>query len=240
MKEETVLDVLEIIDRLKMVYRVKTDIQLARAMEIPRETLATWKRRRTVPVEILATAHQDRGVDLNWLMFAQQSLEQTYRAPVPLSSMSAGAVPGIVLTWDEGMNRVTEETNDYGIVVRRGPRGVNPHISLTAQDGSMAPGIERGDDIIVEVFPSSPGAAFNYSALIDHILAVYDNSASISHPSPLFLRRLLRAGSGYALYSDAPPSPPEPYLVNGKLQNWRILGIARGVLKILHGNPITG
>jgi len=241
MKEEIILDVLEIIDRLKMVYRVRTDVQLASEMRVRRETLATWRRRKTVPMELLAQAHQDRGVDLNWLMCGQQSLEQMYRAPVQLSVMSSSAVPGIVLAWDEGRNEVqVEDEHDYGIVVRRGQRGANAHITLTAPDGSMSPGIERGDDVIVEVFPSVPGATFNHSALIDHVLAVYDSTASISHPSPVFLRRFLRAGNGYALYSDAPPSPPEPYLSNGKLQNWRILGIVRAVLKILHGNPISG
>lgn len=234
MKEEIKLDVAEIIGRLKMVYRVRTDIQLATVMGIQRENVANWRRRKTVPVEILARAHDERAVDLNWLMFAQESLEQHWRYPVPLSSMSSGAVPGIVLAWDEGMNNAQAGAEkEYGIVVQRGPRGGNPHISLTAPDGSMSPGIERGDDVIVEVFPAVPPVSFDYSALIDQILAVYDSSSSIAHPSTLFLRRFLRAGSGYALYSDAPPSPPEPYLVNGKLQNWKILGVARAVLKIL-------
>lgn len=235
MTEQIKLNVLQIIGRLKTVYGAKTDKKLADAMKIPRETLATWKRRKTVPVEALIRVYQDRSVDLNWVMFGQRSLEKDWLYPRMTGVINPATIPGLTPTWALGRNDIQDDDHDYCVVVRRGSkRSSNPHITVIATDGSMAPGIERGDQTVVEVFPFLLDTDFDYSTLHDTVVAVYENNTS----GAILLRRLLRTGNGYSLYADVPPAIPEPFLKDGTLTHWRIAGIVRTVLKVTLGENI--
>lgn len=58
----------EIIDRMRQAAEAKTDLALAAFLEVPRGTIASWRRRNAVPLEhVMAFAVKAR-VSLDWLL----------------------------------------------------------------------------------------------------------------------------------------------------------------------------
>lgn len=69
----TQLDVGSILDRCRAVLGVESDADLGRHFGKPRTTVSNWRQRGTVPLEELVQLHDERGVDLSWLLTGQGS-----------------------------------------------------------------------------------------------------------------------------------------------------------------------
>jgi hypothetical protein len=61
-------DVVSVLSRLKTLFAVETDADLAEAMEIKKTTLSSWKRRESVPYSECVQIAQERMVSLDWLL----------------------------------------------------------------------------------------------------------------------------------------------------------------------------
>lgn len=61
------MDVHAVIARAKEALELKTDVALAEALDIPRETIASWKRRGSIPAKYMSymTSH---GLSIDWLL----------------------------------------------------------------------------------------------------------------------------------------------------------------------------
>ena len=60
--------VIEIIDRIKLVYNVEKDSQLLPVSGIKSNTLSTWKARGEVPLKNLDDISQNENISLDWLL----------------------------------------------------------------------------------------------------------------------------------------------------------------------------
>lgn len=58
----------EQMDRLKIAYGVKKDIELAKALGKDKNTVSCWRTRRAIPVSVMRMASLERGVSLEWLL----------------------------------------------------------------------------------------------------------------------------------------------------------------------------
>ncbi|HAT3770569.1 TPA: bacteriophage CI repressor [Citrobacter freundii] len=54
--------------RLMSLFNVDSDSELARVLNVNRQTLASWRKRDSVPYSICINIAEDRGVSLDWLL----------------------------------------------------------------------------------------------------------------------------------------------------------------------------
>lgn len=65
------------IDRLKKVYDVRTDTALATKLEKDKNTVSVWKRRESVPMEVLKSVSIKENVSLDWLSSGKGAMKIT-------------------------------------------------------------------------------------------------------------------------------------------------------------------
>lgn len=54
--------------RLMSLFDVDNDSELARALNVNRQTLASWRKRDSVPYSICINIAEERGISLDWLL----------------------------------------------------------------------------------------------------------------------------------------------------------------------------
>ncbi|EAS2278895.1 helix-turn-helix domain containing protein [Salmonella enterica] len=54
--------------RLMSLFNVDSDSELARALNVNRQTLASWRKRDSVPYSICINIAEERGISLDWLL----------------------------------------------------------------------------------------------------------------------------------------------------------------------------
>ena len=54
--------------RLMSLFNVDNDSELARVLNVNRQTLASWRKRDSVPYSICINIAEERGVSLDWLL----------------------------------------------------------------------------------------------------------------------------------------------------------------------------
>ncbi|MGC5292015.1 helix-turn-helix domain-containing protein [Klebsiella pneumoniae] len=66
-------DVDDVLMRLMALLDVKNDSELARALRVNRQTLASWRKRDSVPYSICITLSEEKGFSLDWLLTGRGS-----------------------------------------------------------------------------------------------------------------------------------------------------------------------
>jgi len=66
-----------ILQRLKELLGVKSDRQVALNLQTSPDTLNRWKKRNTIPIQILSDFATHHGCDLGWLLTGERSKSQT-------------------------------------------------------------------------------------------------------------------------------------------------------------------
>ena len=61
-------DVNAVLFRLMSLFQVENDSELARALNVNRQTLASWRKRDSVPYSICISIAEEKGVSLDWLL----------------------------------------------------------------------------------------------------------------------------------------------------------------------------
>lgn len=59
---------IEVLERLKKIIQVKTDVGLSEALGVSPQTLSSWKGRDSIPYSICIDLARERGVSLDWLL----------------------------------------------------------------------------------------------------------------------------------------------------------------------------
>ncbi len=54
--------------RLMSLFNVDNDSELARALNVNRQTLASWRKRDSVPYSICINIAEEKGISLDWLL----------------------------------------------------------------------------------------------------------------------------------------------------------------------------
>lgn len=80
------VSVKEVLDRMKSVYHVKRDAELARAMDISPQTLSSWRQRDAIPYALCVECARSRKVSLDWLLYGDST--DTQPAESPLSAVT--------------------------------------------------------------------------------------------------------------------------------------------------------
>ncbi|HDD8964478.1 TPA: helix-turn-helix domain-containing protein [Escherichia coli] len=61
-------DVNAVLSRLMSLFQAENDSELARALNVNRQTLASWRKRDSVPYAICIKIAEEKGVSLDWLL----------------------------------------------------------------------------------------------------------------------------------------------------------------------------
>ncbi|EAM5969717.1 helix-turn-helix domain-containing protein [Salmonella enterica] len=64
-----------VLARLMEVFKVNNDTELAKALGVNRQTLASWRRRESVPYSLCIIIAEQYGVSLDWLLSGREGVE---------------------------------------------------------------------------------------------------------------------------------------------------------------------
>lgn len=75
--------------RLMSLFNVDSDSELARVLNVNRQTLASWKKRDSVPYSICINIAEEKGVSLDWLLTGKGEEEVSKAKPAAHSFSQA-------------------------------------------------------------------------------------------------------------------------------------------------------
>ncbi|EAS1877712.1 bacteriophage CI repressor [Salmonella enterica] len=64
-----------VLARLMEVFKVNNDTELAKALGVNRQTLASWRRRESVPYSLCIIIAEQYGVSLDWLLSGREGVK---------------------------------------------------------------------------------------------------------------------------------------------------------------------
>ncbi|AQW87112.1 putative transcriptional regulator [Campylobacter pinnipediorum subsp. caledonicus] len=117
-------DVENIFWRLRWLFEVKTDKELAVAMNVPYKTLNGWKDRKSIPTKRLIDVSQDNLVSLEWLLDGKGNYSDIQNSVIVNGSNSGNIVNShqhkvsselmefIELFEEYGNNKILQEFKD--------------------------------------------------------------------------------------------------------------------------------
>jgi hypothetical protein len=111
------MDADDIIQRMRQVYAVKRDTELALALGLSKAAPSNWRQRNSPPYDLCVDIASKKGVSLDWLIFGVGDMRLGARAPVSLdpavdevpleSSAAAERLSQFVYWWH--INRTHDE-----------------------------------------------------------------------------------------------------------------------------------
>lgn len=75
--------------RLMSLFNVDSDSGLAKALDVNRQTLASWRKRNSVPYSICITLAEEKGISLDWLLTGKGEEEVSKVEPATQSFSQA-------------------------------------------------------------------------------------------------------------------------------------------------------
>lgn len=72
-----------VLERLMTVFAVESDSELARKLDVNRQTLGSWRSRQSIPYALCVSVSEAEGISLDWLLKGEGAmLRGTSVAPV--------------------------------------------------------------------------------------------------------------------------------------------------------------
>lgn len=71
-REEPILDVPRIYERLRKLYGVRTDVALADALSVPHGTLGTWRKRGSLPLSFIIDQSKSKNISIDYLLHGKE------------------------------------------------------------------------------------------------------------------------------------------------------------------------
>ncbi|EAP0954384.1 TPA: helix-turn-helix domain-containing protein [Citrobacter braakii] len=75
--------------RLMSLFNVDSDSGLAKALDVNRQTLASWRKRNSVPYSICINLAEEKGISLDWLLTGKGEEEVSKVEPATQSFSQA-------------------------------------------------------------------------------------------------------------------------------------------------------
>jgi len=75
--------------RLMSLFNVDSDSGLAKALDVNRQTLASWRKRNSVPYSICINIAEEKGISLDWLLTGKGEEEVSKVEPATQSFSQA-------------------------------------------------------------------------------------------------------------------------------------------------------
>lgn len=63
-----------VLERLMTVFSVESDSELARKLGVNRQTLGSWRSRKSIPYALCVNVSESEGVSLDWLLTGEGSM----------------------------------------------------------------------------------------------------------------------------------------------------------------------
>jgi hypothetical protein len=63
-----------VLERLMNVFAVDSDSELARKLDVNRQTLGSWRSRKTIPYALCVSVSESEGVSLDWLLTGEGTM----------------------------------------------------------------------------------------------------------------------------------------------------------------------
>lgn len=70
----------DVLNRLMVVFKVNNDSELARSLGVNRQTLASWRKRDSIPYSLCVSIAEQRDVSLDWLLGGTGEMERELSA----------------------------------------------------------------------------------------------------------------------------------------------------------------
>jgi CI repressor-like protein len=87
------MDADDIIQRMREVYAVKRDTELALALGLSKAAPSNWRQRNSPPYDLCVEIARKKGVSLDWLIFGVGDMRLGARAPASLDPAHDEAPP---------------------------------------------------------------------------------------------------------------------------------------------------
>lgn len=71
-----------VLERLMTVFSVDSDSELARKLDVNRQTLGSWRSRQSIPYALCINVSEAEGVSLDWLLTGEGTLVRGISASV--------------------------------------------------------------------------------------------------------------------------------------------------------------
>jgi transcriptional regulator with XRE-family HTH domain len=115
--QEPLMDADEIIRRMRQVYNVKRDTELAQELGLSKAAPSNWRQRNSPPYEVCVEIAREKGISLDWLIFGVGDMRLGVREvmanklsdqhPARESSPRAESISQFVYWWH--VNRTQDE-----------------------------------------------------------------------------------------------------------------------------------
>lgn len=70
-----------VLERLMTVFAVDSDSELARKLDVNRQTLGSWRSRQSIPYALCVSVSEAEGVSLDWLLAGEGAMLRGISAP---------------------------------------------------------------------------------------------------------------------------------------------------------------
>ncbi|MEX5628994.1 helix-turn-helix domain-containing protein [Pseudomonas marginalis] len=65
-----------VLERLMTVFSVDSDSELARKLDVNRQTLGSWRSRQSIPYSLCVNVSEAEGVSLDWLLTGEGAMQR--------------------------------------------------------------------------------------------------------------------------------------------------------------------
>lgn len=71
----------KVLSRIKTIYGVEKDAELARALGISPQTLSSWRQRSAIPYALCVECAKSQGASLDWLLYGEGQVMREKSSP---------------------------------------------------------------------------------------------------------------------------------------------------------------
>ena len=136
----------EILLRLYDFMGFKKDLEFCEKFDIKANTLSTWKKRGTIPYDLLEKISQNENISLDWLVFGNKEIkvnDNNYN--IDLLNVRAGAGEGIYNYVVETVDTISLDKSFF-----RTPINTNKVKGIQVDGDSMEPTLKDGDYVLID------------------------------------------------------------------------------------------
>ena len=136
----------EILLRLYDFMGFKKDLEFCEKFDIKANTLSTWKKRGTIPYDLLEKISQNKNISLDWLVFGNKEIkvnDNNYN--IDLLNVRAGAGEGIYNYVIETVDTISLDKSFF-----RTPINTNKIKGICVDGDSMEPTLRDGDYVLID------------------------------------------------------------------------------------------
>ncbi len=138
----------EILTRLYESMGFKKDVEFCEKFGIKANTLSTWKKRDTIPYELIEKISQNENISLDYLIFGKENLTQNSHSEnyeIDLLNVRAGAGEGIYNYIIETVDTISLDKSFF-----RTPINTNKIKGIQVDGDSMEPTLRDGDYVLID------------------------------------------------------------------------------------------